>query len=309
MSGRQLLRLAVLLGVLLLLWTVAAMMRRGGYDPGEGEAFAPAGIDRALTDSVRIVAPEDTTVLARKDSATWTVNGHLAAGSAVSDLFAALSDTTARSELVAERPGSHEGLRVDSSGGTRIRIYHGDTLAMDLIMGQRSADLDGGYFRQAGDSAVYLVRGRLAEVLGRDTDAWRDRRIAAVARDSVTRIDIRRGRRSYLLRRGEQGWTLDRGMAADSSAVGRLLEAYAHVEAGGFASPAQADSARFDRADRLAVLRGGGEAPLLTLAFDSTQGGFWVRADSGSTVFRLDSWSADRLTPADSTLRSTAADR
>jgi hypothetical protein len=43
--------------------------------------------------------------------------------------------------------------------------------------------------------------------------------------------------------------------------------------------------------------------PLLTLAFDSTASGIWVRPDTGSTIFRLESWTVDRLTPADTAVR------
>jgi hypothetical protein len=44
----------------------------------------------------------------------------------------------------------------------------------------------------------------------------------------------------------------------------------------------------------------------MTLAFDSSATGFWVRAGGDSTVYRMDTWSADRLTPPDSTLTSAS---
>jgi hypothetical protein len=37
---------------------------------------------------------------------------------------------------------------------------------------------------------------------------------------------------------------------------------------------------------------------------DSTANGFWLRANEDSTVYRVDTWFADRLTPADSTVRA-----
>jgi hypothetical protein len=42
---------------------------------------------------------------------------------------------------------------------------------------------------------------------------------------------------------------------------------------------------------------------MLTLLFDSTASGFWVRPDTGTTVYRMDAFTADRLAPADSTLK------
>jgi hypothetical protein len=238
----------------------------------------------------------------RRDSSTWAVNGHPASSASVNELLSALADSIRASEVVAERTGSHASFGVDTSG-KRVHISGRKGPIAELVVGQRSTDLDGGYLRRAEDSVVYLVRGELAAVLGRGADEWRDRRIGGAAADSMAAIEVTRGRRAYTLRRPGGKWTLANGRPADSTAMGNLVGALAQVEAAGFASKAQADSARFSRPDRrLRVLRSDG-TPLLALVFDSIPGGFWVRADSGGEVYRIESWSADRITPADSVVR------
>jgi hypothetical protein len=177
------------------------------------------------------------------------------------------------------------------------------TLA-DLVAGGRAPDLDGGYLRRTGDSVVFLVRGPLTEQLDRAPDEWRDRRIAAVMPDSVATIELSRGRRTTRLTRTATGWTLGAGRPADSAAVRGLLDAYRRVEAAGFAGPAQADSARFTPADRGVRLLGADGTALLSMALDSTGGGFWARAGDDATIYRLESYAADRLVPADSALRA-----
>ena len=306
MTPTQLARLAMVLGALLLLWGGASLARRGG-GASESDRFALPAIVRDSTDSVIIIRPTDTTRLARRDSATWTVNGHPAAKSAVADLFAALADTARRTELVGAKTASHSGFGVDSAKGARIRIVHGDSTVADLVQGKRGPSLDGGYFRTAGDSSVYLVGGDLAQVLEQTSDEWRDRRIAGVISDSVARIELTRGKRSYRLDRDSTGWKLTPGGRADSSAVAELLGSYSQVDAAAFASEAQADSANFARAERRASLLRADGTPLVALAFDSTANGFWVRAGEDSVVYRVDTWSADRLVPADSTLKATVS--
>lgn len=306
MSARTLARLAMLLGVLLLLWGGAALGRRHSET-------APAATDRfrlpapaiGAVDTVRIAKPADTVVLARRDS-TWTVNGHAASRTAVGEFFTALADTTARPELVAERPASHAGLGVDSTGGTRVRLLRRDSLVGEFIAGHRSTDLDGGYFRLANQPQVYLLSGALAGLLERGADDWRDRRIASVPVDSIATIQVQRGARGYKVSKGEKGWALAPGGPVDTAAVSRLRQAFGEIDAAGFASSAQADSARFDRPDRRVTLLRADGAPLLRLAFDSTAQGFWVRADSATTIYRMEAWAVDRLTPADSTLRVAA---
>ena len=305
MTRTQLARLAMVLGALLLLWGAASLTRRGAGGLSTSDRFVIAGSSADSVDSVLITRPADTTRLVRRDSATWTVNGHPASRTAIQELFAALRDSTRRTELVAGKTSSHAKLGVDSAKGARVRIVRGDSTLTNLVQGNRGPGLDGGYFRAADDSAVYLVSGDLAQVLERSSDQWRDRRIAGTTPDSVARIEIGRGKRSYSVRRDSTGWTLAPGGGADSTAVASLLGHFHGVEAAGFASKAQADSASFARPDRrVALLRADGR-PLVALAFDSTPNGFWVRSGEDSTVYRVDTWLVDQLTPADSVLKAT----
>jgi len=307
MSARTLARLAMLLGVLLLLWGAAALGRRHADRPtaAADRLRLPAPAIGAV-DTVRIAKPADTIVLARRDS-TWTVNGHVASRTAVGELFTALADTSARPELVAERPASHAGLGVDSATGTRVRLLRRDSVVGEFIAGHRSTDLDGGYFRLANQPQVYLVQSALAGLLERGADDWRDRRIASVAVDSIATIQVQRGARSYRLSKEDKAWKLAPAGPVDTAAANRLRQAYGEIDAAGFASAAQADSARFDRPDRRVTLLRADGAPLLRLAFDSTAQGFWVRADSAATIYRMETWAVDRLAPADSTLRPKPA--
>jgi hypothetical protein len=303
MTPAQLARVAMVLGALLLLWGAVSLTRRGSGRMSESDRFILPPIVQDSTDSVIILRPADTTRLARRNSAAWTVNGHPVAKGAVADLFAALGDSTRRTELVGARSASHPGFGVDSTKGVRIRIVRGDSTLADLVQGNRDPALDGGYFRTAADSAVYLVGGSLAQVLEKSADEWRDRQIAGVSADGVARIEITRGKRSYRLDRDSTGWKLTSGGRADSAAVAELLGSYRQVDAAGFASEAQADSANFARAERRAALLRADGSPLVALTFDSTANGFWVKAAGDSVVYRVDTWSADQLVPADSALR------
>jgi len=305
MSAKQLARLAMILGVLLLVWGAAALARRKD-STASGERLRLPRITRSETDTVTITRAKDTAVLIRKDSTAWSVNGHPASSTAITELFTALSDSAAATELVAERKSSHAGMGVDTAG-TRARfVSKGKTLA-ELIVGNRSSDFSAGYLRLADQEPTYLMKGQLTEILTRPPEEWREHRIAKVAADSIARIEVSRGRRSYTLQRKDKAWELASGSAADSTTVGDLLTAYSSVEATGFATPAEANSARFASPDRRTRLMRKDGTALLTLVFDSTQAGFWVRPDTGQTVYRIEQWTADRLAPADSAVRAKGA--
>ena len=303
MSARQLARIAIVFGALLLLWGAAALARRRESVPPATDRFTFPRIARNAVDSVRIDRPGDTTILVRRDTA-WTANGHLSSSQAVSDFFTALADTAPASEIVAERRASQPGLGVDSVGGTRVRIFARGRALADFVAGHRTPDLGAIYLRRSGQEVSYLVSGGVAAALDRSGSEWRDRRIGGVPAESIATVEVSRGARHFALRRSAGRWSLAPGGAADSGAVASLLGGYRTIEAAGFASAAQADSAQFERpARRVRLLREDG-TPLLALLFDSTATGFWVRPDTSKTVYKVESWTADHLAPADSTLRS-----
>jgi hypothetical protein len=231
------------------------------------------------------------------------VNGRPASSSLVHDLLGALSDTSASSELVPQSKSSHERLGVSADSGRHVRVAARGKTVLDAVAGKRTPDFNGVYVKLANQDAVYAWRGSaLGEAVTRSADDWRDKRVIAVAPESVAVIELRRGTRTYTLTRDSTRWTLG-GTAADSLAVAGLLDQYRALDAAGFATAAQMDSANFTEPFAgIRLLAKGGRA-LGALPFDSTASGVWTRVDSAATVYRLDPWRLPQLVPADSTLR------
>lgn len=299
MSPTALLRALVALVVIVFAWGAFALFR--GALSGAGDGLDLPKLGAADVDRIALEGPTDTVTL-RREGDTWTVNGHRASRGPVEELFGALTDTAASSELVAKSAMSHARLGVDSGAGRRVRFARGDAVLLDFIVGERGRGYQTAYVRRADAPDVYQLRGRLASLVERDVDAWRDRRIASLPADTVGAVSITRGPGRWTVSRAEGGWTVA-GRPADSAAVARLLGALADVSATGFATDAQRDSADFGRPDRTVTVLGLAGDTLLALAIDSTTAGYWARRGGDDTVFRLDFWRADELTPTDSTLR------
>ncbi len=308
MSSAQLKVIAGGLLVLLLLWGASALLSRGPDSVRPAlDLRVPALAD---VDSITITKGRDTIAIARQSATDWTVNGHRAALASVTELVQALRDTV-RPELVAQDSSSFARLHVDSAGGRWLRLRRGGKPVLEVIVGTRPADFQSAYLRRSGDAHVYLWRGRLGTLVDRTLDDWRDKRIAGVAPDSIAAVDVVRGADRYALTRAGRGWKVN-GTMADSSAVARYLERFKAITAAGFATPEEADSLRTRRpsarrspARRLAVRSARGI--LLSLAFDSTAGGFLVRHEAGAggegaTVYRMNVWDVDGVTPASRSL-------
>lgn len=299
MSAKHLKAIAVALAVLLLGWGATELFSRGS-DTVTGALELPA-LAQGDVDTVTIEHGTDTIRLAKQSATAWMVNGFPASLQAVGDLFEALRDT-AQPELVAQTRSSFERMGVDTAGGRVLRLARAGKTLAHLIVGRQGQEFNSGYVRKPDEDNVYLWRNRVTSLVNRGVDDWRDRKIAAVTPDSVVTVEIARGKSRYAVHRSGHAWTFTGGGPADSGAVARLLEKYRNVTAGGFATPRQADSANASRPTRRATLRGTRGRALLALVFDSTAGGHWVRQASGGTVYRIDPWDVEQLTPQEHTL-------
>ena len=303
MSARQLKMLAIGLATLLLLWGGSELFSRGSDTVTGALAFPP--LTPADVDSIVLVKATDSAVLVKQSATSWTVNGHRALPADVTDLLRALKDSVG-AELVAQDASSFARPQVDSATGRRLRVFRGGKPVVELITGGRGSDYQSTYVRRPGDAHVYLWRGTLARLAERRADDWRDKRIAALSPDSITALDVVRGKDRYTLKRVTKTWTLNGG-ATDSAAVRRYLERLKSITAAGFATSQEVDSTRALGAKRRLTVRGG-PGVLLSLAFDSTGTAFLVRhlggrGGEGGTVYRMNTWDVDAVTPASRSLK------
>jgi hypothetical protein len=299
MSAEFLRKVGIALVALLVVWLGARLLRGSGRD--SSQPFTPAKLDKNAVDAITITHASDTVLLAKRGAA-WTVNGYPAAKGSPDDLLAALADTAARGEVVAENATSHASLGVDSANAHKVVARQGDRTLLTYLVGKRGPNYESSYLRLPGQAVVYQVKGRLVEFAEKKVDDWRDKQIVAVEPDSLTGVEVQRGKASYSLAKTGKEWKVNGG-AVDSMAVASLLGQFRRLEASGFASRAQMDSASFSPADRTVKLVGSGGKALATLAFDSTANGFWVKRDTVSTIYRIDQYTGNQLAPADSTLK------
>lgn len=300
MNPRTLRRLAAILAVLVVAWAALGLARRLGRDREGRIRLAP--FDPLTADGALLVHHADTLRFARRGGA-WLVNGHAANAGLVTGMLHGLADTAAPSELAAEQASSLPQMGLDSGAAWTVTALLGPRALGSLLLGHAGDTYTSVYARRPGSTDAYLLmQAQLAAIPDRLPDDWRDKTIARVAPESVWTVQVRRGARAYTLARGATGWSLGRA-PADSAAVAGLLGQYRDLQASGFASAAQADSARRTRPGREVTLAAKGGRPLLVLQLDSTAGGYWTWPEGDSTTYRLESWTADQLAPADSTLR------
>lgn len=302
MSGNQLRAIAVVLMVLICAWLAARLLTHRSDVIHSRFTLPP--VNRDQVDSVVIRHGADTVRLTRAGT-QWMVNGLRAGSEPVGQLFLAFHDT-ATPDLAAVSPSSFQRMGVDSSGGYWMQVWSGGRTTLTLVIGAQAMAPSSGYLRRAGSDSVILWRGDLIDLARRQLNDWRDKRIAAVAPESVQVVTVT-ARRPYTLRRSGTTWRFASGGAADSGKVAGFLAMYRDFSASGFGTPAQADSGKQPAARRTLTLTGAGGAKLMEVTIDSSKTGVWARRSGDDNVYRLDAWRLNAFVPPDSSLRPTPA--
>jgi hypothetical protein len=302
MTPKHLKRIAVALVVVVLFWGMSEIL--GGRRNDTEIGFVLPALQASDVDSVIFATGSTATVLARAGDNTWTVNGFETNPDAVNELFDAVRDTV-EAELVATSAVVHERMGVDSATGVHVNFMRDGQPLAAVIFGKTGSGYGSRYVRRAGSSLVFEYKGRLANLVTRPVDTWRNKRIVDLSSDSIARVTVQRHADQYSLLRDGSEWRFESGATADSGAVSRMLSRYQPLDATGFASDAQIDSVDLDPPDRRVTLFDSLGDTLVSLVFDSTNAGYWLRRASGGYIYRIATWHADQLTPADSTLRAS----
>jgi Domain of unknown function (DUF4340) len=300
MSPTVLKRIAIALVVVLAAWGSFALF--GSAHRDEAGHLVLARVAPTEVSGINFRKGRDTLVFSR-DGAHWWVNGLRASDKSVATFLKAETDTTLRSEIVAQNRASHARMGVDSVTGRRLTIEVAGKPAVDLWLGNRGPDFEGFYVRPVGSDVVYLLRGFFADLTAQSLDDWRMKEFVTLPADTIGQVDVTRGKVHWALARSPQGWVVG-GKVADSVRVARFLAQFAGLRAEGFPDSTEMDSISFARPARLLKLSSRDGRPLVSLVFDSSRAGaFWVREAAGGPIYRVDPRVADQATPEESTLR------
>ncbi len=298
--SRKTLRLMVqALVLLIVVWAGVTFFsnREAATAPASGalaELFQ--GVTPETVSAVKIRPPRGSEVaLERQGAGAWTVNGLPADSSEIARLLDGL-EGAAIGDLVATNPENHARMGVAGDSAWRVELDV-DGATRTVLLGSAGSRYGTTYVRAPGEDPVYLMTGNVRSLLTRGADAWRNKRVAAVDTAAVARIEVAAGDDAYRLQRQDSTWTLEGGGKADAATVRSLLGELASARASGFVAPGDS-LAQVPARDRVLALSATGDT-LAALTVGGEGGDRWVRARGDETLYRLQSYRADRLAPAE----------
>lgn len=302
MNNKQLKLIAIVLGAAVLLYLPRIFRddgSGGSIDVGDGFRFV---LEDTVT-RIDIVEPDNAgTIRLDHGSNGWTVDGYRADERKVENLLEVLPNLYS-DVLVARNPTNHNRMGVSESG-RRISVYTDDPVPLEFYLGIRDIRGAGYFVRIPEMDAVFRLDSPVCGYLNRERDGWRPRTIAAIDTAQVRQIVLQREGTETILHRGDSGWTAGEAVA-DSAALQGILGLLPNLSLTAFTSEEEAAAADFSQAQTAvdvfysteeAAME---ETPALSLLLiqDEEQGDWLVRHTAGSEVYRLATFTVNRLLP------------
>ena len=295
MTERNLKRILVGVGVLVLLYLGISLLTRGS---GDADARRDEGISDLLSSlseeeigHIDFVSDSEKVTLTREDG-RWLVNGHPTDPSRIDDFWNDLSELPP-SDVVAASPVNHARLGVHDDSATLI-IFHGpDGSSTTLLIGKSGPSWPSVYLRIPEEDPVYLVRTDLRTVAHRAAGEWRDKVATRVDTAAIRTLRVVREEERYELVRRDGAWWIGSD-SANAETIGALLDELSEVRVTSFA----ADTATMPEATRSLVALDEKGDSLAVLAMAKTEGvNVWVSLPGDETIYEVATFRADRLTP------------
>jgi hypothetical protein len=292
----------ILIPVLVVLAAVYGIVwlseRRGtGPDP----LFPELGAETAA--GIYIAASGKNVVLEKQDE-RWIV---LSEDSLPADPTAvqAILDKVAsfsRGDMVSSNPGKRSLYQVDSAGVfASIVGGKGDTLAA-FVVGKVGPDYQSSYVRDAGSDDVILAPGYLRSMFDRGERPWQDRLIFSFGPDEITRVEIRRGKETYVLARQAGGeWYISEpdSAACKQDRASRLVRMLSLLRCDGFAGRLPLPGSGLAASDTtLWFATASGEEHRLLFGSENENGQVHLARDDSDVVYLLARPKVEQLFPA-----------
>ncbi|MCV9386470.1 DUF4340 domain-containing protein [Reichenbachiella ulvae] len=188
---------------------------------------------------LEVEAP-NSSVSVKKEGEDWSVSlpdGKTvpAVASSVENAINALN-TIKPSRLASKKEEKWKDYQVDSAG-TRVKVYQGDEVALDIILGRFAMEGQRSYstfVRLAEDTEVYNVKDFMAFSVPSDASAYRDKSLAKVNKDSLAQVSVSYpADSSFVLTQADGRWLIE-GQEADSAAVSKYLQSFRNVSSSKF---------------------------------------------------------------------------
>lgn len=230
-------RVHITLGGLLVLQLLLILVLRSPFTnaarPSDSRALIPQ-LESITAAKLELDGPEGKQLTLEKEVAGWVIDdldGFPADEDKVEELVEDLRDMRVRRPVVASRR-YHDKFKVgDDDFEGRLKIWSSGSSdpEVDLILGS-SSNYRSLHVRNAGEDAVYEVRGLASYDVRPDASTWAEKQLVDVAAEDIVGLELTNRSGTFSLARADGKWSVvspesQRGRTPDPQKLDALLEA------------------------------------------------------------------------------------
>lgn len=224
-----------LLGLLAALVAIAYFVMQ---KPGEKSSTGESGeylisVDSLAVDKIEIKSAASDIVLEKK-GVEWYVDrpvSYRADQGNVAQLIHEMKLLEVKN-TVSNKPEKHSVFQVDSTG-TRVTIYQKGAEKASFIIGKMGGSYVESYGRRTSSNDVLLIAGGSPMTFNKAVKEWRDRTIAAPARETIKDVRYQYGDTVFVLAFKDSAWTVGKDSTQDWI-VSNLISSLSNVQADDF---------------------------------------------------------------------------
>lgn len=224
-----------LLGLLAALVVIAYLVMQ---KPGEQSSSGERGeyfvsIDSLAVDKIEIKSPVSHVVLEKK-GVEWFMERPIpyrADQGGVAQLIHETKLLEAKN-TVSSKPEKHSVFQVDSTG-TRVTMYEKGSEKAAFIVGKMGGSYLESYARRASSDEVVSVSGGSPMTFSKAVKEWRDRTIAAPARETIRDVRYQYGDTVFVLAFKDSAWMVAQDSTQDWI-VNNLISSLSNIQADDF---------------------------------------------------------------------------
>jgi hypothetical protein len=227
--------LAILFGVLLVLVVLMQVFKNRGSERNFNSQFISVDSAKITSFVIKARGAKDEIKISKSGSYwTFTNNGKtLKAEKGIMEGMVAEIMNIKAERIAATDKEQWAALEVTDSASTRVKVYEGEKLTADFLVGkfsyQQNPQKFTTYVRPYGEDFVYAVSGFLAMTFNKDVNDLRDKTLVNVNSSDITKISFSYpADSSFILALDKNAWTIN-GEKADSGKVVEYLNTISHL--------------------------------------------------------------------------------
>lgn len=303
MSFKKTILLAAVLCFLLLVFYIIESPKKDAKKT-EHPLFIP-GFDKAQAAAVFLTSKTRGEISLQKKGDGWAVavnkKTYAADTASVDNLLNTIAKIRVES-IVSRNEGKYKAFEVDAENGVEVRIDDAAQKSLArFVVGKSGPDLFSTYLRLADAQQVVLASGMLKMAFDRELKEWRDKTIFSLNQQEITDYQVKGDVQYHLQKKPDGSWE----MAAPEKFVPKkeivedCLKTAAALTAADFAEGRLQDF-QLDKPVReiIIIMKGGGSSKALLIGKEKNAFQRFVKTADADTVYVLESYNLEKLSPA-----------